>query len=204
MRSTLLIVEDDDVYRESFQRLLGDDYTLMFAETLAAARVPIQHVVLDCVLLDYRLPDGEGITLLPELVDAHVPVVICTAQGSESVAVRALKEGADDYLTKNNLKKMDLCRAIENAMERARLRSVVRERDTEKDILIKQLQVALEDIETLHGLIPICSQCKKVRDDEGYWHVVEAYLSKRTHASFTHGYCPDCYKSEFKRGGGKE
>jgi len=50
------------------------------------------------------------------------------------------------------------------------------------------------EIETLHGIIPICSSCKKVRDDEGYWSQVEQYLSTRSDAKFSHSICPDCLK----------
>ena len=50
------------------------------------------------------------------------------------------------------------------------------------------------EIDTLHGIIPICSSCKKVRDDEGYWAQVEEYLSTRSDAKFSHSICPDCLK----------
>ena len=46
----------------------------------------------------------------------------------------------------------------------------------------------------LTGLLPICCVCKKIRDDQNYWQQVESYISKRTDAQFSHGYCPDCYK----------
>lgn len=55
-----------------------------------------------------------------------------------------------------------------------------------------QLVKALEDIETLSGLLPICSQCKKIRDDAGYWHQVESYIKDRSRADFSHSICPDC------------
>jgi hypothetical protein len=54
------------------------------------------------------------------------------------------------------------------------------------------LTQTLAEVKTLSGLLPICSQCKKVRDDQGYWNKIEAYLSTRTDATFTHGLCPDC------------
>ncbi len=198
MSSTLLVVDDDSVFRESVQRHLGKEYDYLLAETLQAARLTLEEHTPDCVLLDHRLPDGEGIILVPELVEAMIPAVLCTARGSESLAVQALQDGADDYLTKSDLRELDLRRAVNNAMERARLRAVVREREREKDELIAQLKSALSDVETLRGLIPICASCKKVRDDGGYWSVVEEYVSKHTQASFTHSYCPACYEKELK------
>lgn len=64
--------------------------------------------------------------------------------------------------------------------------------EKEREELIRELQEALKNIKTLNGLLPICSSCKKIRDDKGYWNKVEQYISQHTDASFTHGICPDC------------
>ena len=67
---------------------------------------------------------------------------------------------------------------------------------------VEQLQEALAEVKTLKGLIPICAWCKNIRDDEGYWERLEAYISKHTDAIFTHGICPGCYekhKEEIER-----
>lgn len=61
-----------------------------------------------------------------------------------------------------------------------------------KESLIKALQKALEEIKTLKGIIPICSHCKKIRDDSGYWNQLEAYIHKHSEASLSHGICPEC------------
>ncbi|MER3422776.1 MAG: hypothetical protein C4293_05645 [Nitrospiraceae bacterium] len=53
---------------------------------------------------------------------------------------------------------------------------------------------AEEQIKTLRGLIPICASCKKIRDDQGYWNILERYVEKHSDAYFTHGLCPDCTK----------
>jgi hypothetical protein len=52
------------------------------------------------------------------------------------------------------------------------------------------LEKALAEIQPLGGLLPTCSVCKKIRDDKGYWNQIEAYISKHSNASFTHGMCP--------------
>jgi hypothetical protein len=54
------------------------------------------------------------------------------------------------------------------------------------------LQDRVNEIKTLSGLLPICAQCKKIRNDKGYWTHVERYISERTTATFTHGICPHC------------
>jgi PAS domain S-box-containing protein len=62
----------------------------------------------------------------------------------------------------------------------------------EKEQLIAELQKAMAEIKTLHGIIPICASCKKVRDDEGAWQQVESYIRSRSDAQFSHGICPEC------------
>ncbi len=64
--------------------------------------------------------------------------------------------------------------------------------DQEREHLIEELQEALGNVKTLGGMLPICANCKKIRDDKGYWDQVEKYISKHTDAKFTHGICPDC------------
>jgi PAS domain S-box-containing protein len=64
--------------------------------------------------------------------------------------------------------------------------------EQEREKLIDELQDALARIRTLRGLLPICSSCKKVRDDKGYWSQIEAYVSDHSEAEFTHSICPDC------------
>ncbi|MBN2655916.1 MAG: cache domain-containing protein [Spirochaetales bacterium] len=66
--------------------------------------------------------------------------------------------------------------------------------ELEKEKLISELQDALDQIRTMGGLIPICSSCKKIRDDKGYWNQLESYIEKHSDVSFTHGICPDCMK----------
>jgi PAS domain S-box-containing protein len=64
--------------------------------------------------------------------------------------------------------------------------------EAEREQLILDHLDALSRIKTLHGLLPICASCKKIRDDEGYWSQLEAYLSEHTDATFSHGICPEC------------
>jgi len=55
---------------------------------------------------------------------------------------------------------------------------------------------ALEHVKTLHGLLPICAWCKRVRDDKGYWSQVETYIRAHSEADFTHGICPECLERQ--------
>jgi hypothetical protein len=57
---------------------------------------------------------------------------------------------------------------------------------------LRKLEEALAHVKQLHTLLPICSYCKKVRDDQNYWHQVECYVSRHADVRFSHGVCPDC------------
>jgi len=74
---------------------------------------------------------------------------------------------------------------LRDISERKRLEEEHRE-------LIGELGAALQHVKTLHGLLPICANCKKIRDDGGYWHAVETYVRDHSNADFSHCFCPDC------------
>lgn len=64
--------------------------------------------------------------------------------------------------------------------------------EEERERLVKELQRALAEVRTLREILPICSYCRKIRDDENYWHTVESYISRHTATRFSHGICPSC------------
>jgi len=63
---------------------------------------------------------------------------------------------------------------------------------------VKELKKALDEVKTLRGIIPICSYCKKIRDDKGAWDIFEAYICNHSDAQFSHGACPECYKKQME------
>jgi PAS domain S-box-containing protein len=83
-----------------------------------------------------------------------------------------------------------LCSTVHDISER-------KEAERERERLIVQLKNALSEIKTLRGLLPICSACKKIRDEKGDWDIIEAYVQKHSEAQFTHGICPDCARAMY-------
>lgn len=73
--------------------------------------------------------------------------------------------------------------------------TTIRKMEEGKEILISELKEALQEVKRLSGLLPICSSCKKIRDDRGYWNQIESYLEERSEAEFSHSICPDCSHS---------
>jgi hypothetical protein len=64
----------------------------------------------------------------------------------------------------------------------------------ENEKLVADLRDALGKVKSLTGLLPICAWCKRIRDDQGYWALLEAYLSQHSDATFSHGVCPECFE----------
>ena len=70
--------------------------------------------------------------------------------------------------------------------------------EEERERLIRDLTNAIEEIKTLKGILPICSYCKKIRDDMGAWKMLEIYISEHSEAKFSHGLCPECHENVMK------
>ena len=78
-----------------------------------------------------------------------------------------------------------------------RIRNRIREKEAaeqERNRYVEELQEALKEVKQLSGLLPICSHCKQIRDDKGYWNQIESYIGAHSEAKFSHGICPDCAK----------
>ena len=138
----LLIVDDDEVDRESVQRLLGFNFHVTEAASAGAAIRAIDEARPDCILLDYRLPDMDGIELLPEITQRNIPVIILTAVENSEVIVRAIQRGAQDYLVKNQLTALSLEHAISSAIERAQLQEDIEDKNRQLRELASALAVA--------------------------------------------------------------
>jgi response regulator RpfG family c-di-GMP phosphodiesterase len=101
--------------------------------------------------------------------------------------VAGLDAGANDYLAK----------PFDPGELLARVEVGRRMIDMQTQLAAKvdELRLALEQVRTLRGIVPICSSCKNVRDDQGYWKQVEIYVRDHTEAEFSHGVCPNCMKA---------
>jgi PAS domain S-box-containing protein len=70
-----------------------------------------------------------------------------------------------------------------------------KEAEAERDRLVVALQAALAEVKTLREILPICSYCRRIRDDQNYWHTVESYIAQHTGSQFSHGICPKCMET---------
>lgn len=117
----ILVVEDDEVDRMAVGRALkkaGIPVEMFAAIDCTSAIATLKQRSFDCVLLDYRLPDGDGLALVQEIRNAgiKVPLVVLTGQGDEQIAVDLMKSGASDYLPKSKVSPQTLSRSLSNAV----------------------------------------------------------------------------------------
>jgi sigma-B regulation protein RsbU (phosphoserine phosphatase) len=142
-------------------------------------------------ILDWMMPDVDG----PEICrriradDAlkHLYVLLLTSRDSRADLIAGLDAGADDYLVK----------PFDPDELRARLHVGLRVLSLQERLAqrVDELQQALSQVKQLHGLLPICSYCKRIRSDTNYWQQVESYIAEHSGAQFSHGICPSCFET---------
>lgn len=189
--STVLIVEDEPVDRRHLEAALEMwGYSVITtADGLEALEIwQVERPQL--AIVDWLLPGMDGLNLCrtvrgrPELGNPYI--IMLTARTSTEDVVMGLGAGADDFLKK----------PYDQAELRARIAVGERilELQSRLTARVAELEEALAQIKVLHGIIPICMYCKKVRNEKDYWERVEAYVSKRSQARFSHGICPECLR----------
>ncbi len=189
-KQKILIVDDTPANIQILNETLKDDYEIYFAMNGKDALQNAQTLIPDLVLLDIMMPGMDGYEVCGVLkrnsLLKDIPVIFITALNQENHETRGLGLGAIDYITKPFNPEIIKLR-VNNHLELKRHRDALALRNEE-------LREALSKIKTLSGLLPICASCRKIRDDEGYWSQIEAYVSRHTDAEFSHGICPDCAK----------
>lgn len=189
---TILAVDDDanvllmvryNLERAGFRVLTLQDSTGV-ADLLKAEPV-------DLILSDIMMPALDGYALYEQVkrapATAAIPFVFLTAKSQTMEEVRGLEIGVDEYI-KKPFDPLVLVARVQAVVERARAA-------TERERLIGQLQEALEKVKQLSGLLPICANCMKIRDDRGYWTRIEAYIRDHSEAEFSHSLCPECART---------
>ena len=185
----ILVVEDNphDFLLLKENIMATDEFaaTIHHAERLQESFIIMAENSVDLVILDLNLLDSDGLATFSVFHDKYptTPAVIYSGQKDHQLALQAIKGGAQDYLFKGEPSQPAIIRIIRYAIERQRLTT--------------ELRNALAKVEQLQGLLPICSHCKSIRDDDGYWNRVESYISKCADAKFSHGICPDCAKKHY-------
>lgn len=194
-RTTLLVVDDMPENLALMSSILKDDYKVKVANCGEKALViASSDSPPSLILLDIMMPGMDGYEVCRQLgkneKTKDIPVIFITSKSATEDEAKGFALGAVDYITKPLVYLIVLAR-VKTHLQIKR-----------KTNLLEQ---ALNEIKTLRGIVPICAQCKQIRDDEGYWSQVEVYVQNHTEAKFSHGICPECAKKlypEFYLGDG--
>lgn len=193
---SVLYVEDEPLTRAVFARILERKVSNLYqAENGEEGLELFKMHRPDIVISDVRMPVMDGIEMSRRIktLEGSSKIILTTAHSDASVLLNSIDAGIDKYI----LKPVDveiLFSALESCAETIMLERKIQEQAREKDELIARLQDALDNIKRLSGLLPICSSCKKIRDDKGYWNQIERYIAEHSEAEFSHGICPECVK----------
>jgi AmiR/NasT family two-component response regulator len=193
----VLIAEDDSLVSEMIQGLVEDINCTVAGKAADGQQAieMVQSLQPDIVLMDIEMPRMNGLEATRRIYElSPTPVVMLTAYETPELLEEASKVGAGAYLVKPpTMRQME--RAIVIAMARFEDIMELNHLNNELQARNQELRAALAQVKTLSGLLPICSNCKKIRDDAGYWQQVEIYIAKHSQAEFSHGLCPDCMQA---------
>jgi len=177
----VLLADDDPVSRRILTAMVvGLGHEAVVAQDGAEAWTRFQAEPLDVVITDWMMPELDGLVLTRRIRAMAKPrytyVLILTALEGRARYLDGMDAGADDFITK----------PVNREELYARLRVAER---------VLGLQ---REVNQLQGLLPICSYCKRIRDEADTWSQVEDFVSRRTEAMFSHGICPTCYDNHLK------
>jgi DNA-binding response OmpR family regulator len=196
----ILVAEDDAVTR----KLLESTLSRLGLEVIAVADGNAAWNALETLkgkdapelaLLDWMMPGLEGIQILRRLRTTPgfelLYVILLTSRTDKEDVAYGLAAGANDYIAK----------PFDPSELEARVRVGERMAKLQRSLAarVAELEVALAHVQRLQGLLPICSYCKKVRNETNYWEQVDSYLASHSDVQLTHGICPQCMETMMKQ-----
>ncbi|MEA2062324.1 MAG: response regulator [Gemmatimonadota bacterium] len=187
---SILVVEDQILVAENLREVLNSlghevcSIAVSGKKAIELAKKEKPGLVLMDIVLKGEMDGIEAAEQIRQHLD--IPVVFCTAHSDAETLKRSKLAEPFGYIIKP-LEGKELAATIEIALYKHRI-------DKEKNRLIKELNEALEKVKLLSGLLPICSACKQIQDEQGSWQRLELYIRDRSEADFSHSLCPECAK----------
>ncbi len=172
---SILVVDDSPLNLKLLSTVLeGQGYDVAMVQNGKDAFLYLESEKPDLILLDIMMPEMDGYEVCLELKKKPdlkwIPVIFLTAKTEIEDIVKGFESGGVDYITK----------PFNSHELLARVKTHI------------QLKNAREEILRLRGMIPMCANCKKIRDDKGFWNHVEQYIEERSEVQISHGICPEC------------
>lgn len=214
-KQTIIVVDDERIHRRLLSELLNKDYEVIIAKNGKQSLQRIEtNPDIDLILLDIMMPEMDGyetcVRLKGSSSTSKIPIIFLSSKNEMMDKVKAFSLGAVDYITKP-FQKEEVIARVKTHLSLVASQKCLQEKNTdleyevlqrkkaeaEQQRLIKELKHALSEVKQLSGLLPICSFCKKIRDDNDYWHQLEQYISVRSDIEFSHSLCPNCMEKHY-------
>jgi phosphoserine phosphatase RsbU/P len=192
----ILIAEDDEVSRRILHLSLAawGHEVLITRDGAEAWALLAREDAPPLAILDWMMPHMDGLEVCWRVRQRQTTLptylILLTAKGGKTDIVQGLDAGANDYIVKP-FDRDELRARVQVGARVVELQQSLAER-------VLELEEALMQVKQLQGILPICSYCKNVRNDQNYWQQVESYVSEHSAAKFSHSICPTCYEAVVK------
>ena len=190
----ILLVEDNSEDIQLIKEYLREERRYHFdcfeVQTLKAALDLLPHYAFDAVLLDLNLPDSSGLDTVRKITTQlpDTAVVVLTGLEDEELGLQAVRYGAQDFIVKSELGRSTLGKSIRYAIERKKVHQ-------EKEDLLEDLNQALNHIEMLEKLLPLCISCKKILGEDNNWFNLQDFSKRIAAERPPELICPECQLS---------
>lgn len=197
----IVVAEDDRITRKIIHKTLESwgHEVVMADDGAEGLRLLGENPDVHMLITDWMMPEMDGLELCRKVRESedkrYIYIIILTALIRKESIIEGFEAGADDYVTK----------PFDRAELRVRISVGERIINLERELArrVAELEDSLSHIKSLEGLLPICSHCKKIRDDKGTvkgggkWQSLEGYIGKHSDAQFTHSLCPECLEKYY-------
>lgn len=201
---TILVVDDKPENLLAMQGLLeGPEIEIVTATSGQDALSLMLEHEFALILLDVQMPEMDGIETASLIRGSErtksIPIIFVTAISKDPQHVfQGYEAGAVDYLMKPFEPEI-LKSKVKVFCDLYRQGRIIKKQLGEIEAKNELLERQLKEIKTLRGFIPICSSCKKIRNDDGFWEAIEVYIRDHSEAEFSHGLCPKCIDELYKK-----
>lgn len=188
----ILVADDQATNRKLLRAILtAEGFDVQEArdggEALAILQTTAEPLV---ALIDWQMPVHTGIDVCREARRGanagQLFLILVTVRDRTVDIVEGLQAGANDYVTKP-FEPAELLARVRVGRQMVELQATLVRR-------VQELEVAMADVRQLRSFLPICSYCKKIRDDQNYWQQIETYLAEHADVRFSHSVCPGCFE----------
>jgi len=199
-QARLLFIDDEEINRSNFSQTFADEYEILLAGSgEEALDIMAREDDLALILSDQRMPGLSGAEVLARALELapNAERIMITGYSEPDDIMAAINQGhVYRYILKpwvSGELRVAIIQAVERHQLKQENRGLLLALEAKNDELEELVLARTMELKKLQSMLPICSYCRKIRDDKNAWHGLEAYLRQHNDILFTHGICPHCY-----------